>query len=242
LKQKKRLKLQVYLSGLLYHATKDQEEEKVIISRNKYILNKDDIKIVIDSLLNQIKIKIDSWDNSEAYWCLQKLLFIDFKLRKHKPICGFYIHTPKYISGTKSTINIKNEDQRHFKYCVLYESSKNEIKKKGQEIYNYKKLEKKFPNVLNFERIQFPFTVQDIKKFCQLNSSINTYLFEENTIIPHVTYSEKEKRERHINLLLLNVNDNYHYIYNKNLSRLIQVKSIVNNIQRRMPKISPGYP
>ncbi len=56
-------------------------------------------------------------------------------------------------------------------------------------MYYYKKLEEKYPNVLNFEGIQVP----DIKKFCQLNSniSINVYLFEENTIIAYATYSEK---------------------------------------------------
>jgi hypothetical protein len=48
------------LPGLFYHVTKDQEEDKAIISKNKYILNKNDIKSLIKSLLNEIKIKIDT--------------------------------------------------------------------------------------------------------------------------------------------------------------------------------------
>jgi hypothetical protein len=106
---------------------------------------------------------------------------------------------------------------------------KDEIKKNAQEMYHYKKLEEKYPNFLNFEGIQFPVKVPDIKKFCRMNNniSINIYLYEDSKIFPYKTFTEKEKREHHINLLLLNLNNNYHYIYIKNLSRLIS--SQINN-------------
>ncbi len=91
----------VYISGLFYHVTKNQEE-KAIISKNKYILNKSDIKFVTDSLLNQIKVKIDTWDSNQAYLRLQKVLYIDLKLREYKPISGSsYIPTSKLVSDTK---------------------------------------------------------------------------------------------------------------------------------------------
>ncbi len=161
-------------------------------------MNKSDIKFVIDSLLNQIKIKIDTWDSNEAYWRLQKVLYINLKLRECKPISGsFYIPTPKHIPDGQSTINIQIEDQKCFKYCLLYGLFKDKIKKNVQEMYHYKKLEEKYPNVLNFEGIRFPVRVPDIKKFCQLNSniSINVYLFEENTIIPLCNiFRERKKR------------------------------------------------
>ncbi len=51
-------------------------------------------------------------------------------------------------------------------------------------MYHYKKLEEKYPNVLNFEGIQFPVKVPDIKKFCRMNN---------NTVIPRYSkprYSE----------------------------------------------------
>jgi hypothetical protein len=52
----------------------------------------------------KIKIKIDTWDNNEAHWRLQKVLYIDLKLREYKPISGSsYIPTTKHISDTKST-------------------------------------------------------------------------------------------------------------------------------------------
>ncbi len=41
--KKKGLKAQVYLSGLFYHVTKNEKEEKPFISKNEYILNEEDI-------------------------------------------------------------------------------------------------------------------------------------------------------------------------------------------------------
>jgi hypothetical protein len=50
------------------------------------------------------------WDSNKAYWRLQKVLYIDLKLREYKLISGSScIPTPKHISDTESTINIKNE-------------------------------------------------------------------------------------------------------------------------------------
>jgi hypothetical protein len=39
-----------------------------------------------------------------------------------------YIKTLKCISDKKATINIQNEDQKCFKYCMLYHKHKNKIK------------------------------------------------------------------------------------------------------------------
>ncbi len=89
---------------------------------------------------------------------------------------------------------------------------KDEIKKNAQEMYHYKKLEEKYPNVLNFKWIQFPVKVQDIKKFCRMNNNISINVYEDNKIFPYETFTEKEKREHHINLLLIKLNENYHYI------------------------------
>ncbi len=94
-------------------------------------MNKDDTKFVIDSLWDRIKIKIHTWDSNEEYWRLQNFLNIDFK----KTISSSsYIPIPKLISDTKSTINIKNEDQKCFKYCLLYGLFKDETKKNTQEM------------------------------------------------------------------------------------------------------------
>ncbi len=39
-------------------------------------------------LLSYINNDISSWDNNEAYWHLDEVLFVDFKLREYKPLKG----------------------------------------------------------------------------------------------------------------------------------------------------------
>jgi hypothetical protein len=68
---------------------------------------------------------------------------IDFKLREYKPLSGSsYIELPEWINNEKATINIKNEDQKCFKYFMLYHKHKNEIKWNPERIYHYSKWEK----------------------------------------------------------------------------------------------------
>jgi len=234
LKQKKGIKLQIFLLGSFYHILKHEEDDKSLVSKNGLITNKDQIRDIIILLLNQIKDKIDLWDNNEAYWRLREVLFIDFKLREYKPLKGSsYIPTPERISKTKSVINIKNEDQKCFKYCLLYRLYRDRLRNNPQEMYHYRTLENEFPNRLNFKGIQFPVKVHDVKKFCEQNKdiSINVYLYEGGSVIPYETCCFRDKREIHVNLLLLNEGEKYHYVYIKSLSRLLP--SQINNKQHK---------
>jgi len=225
LKERKGLKVQSYLNGLFYNGHLDVIKEIGIISKNKIILNSEEINTVITNLIKEIKDKIDEWDNNEAYWNLNKILFIDFKLREYNPLRGSsYIPTPRDIYLTKSVINIKNEDNKCFKYCILYGLFKNEISDNPERIYHYRKIENKYPNRLNFEGIEFPVKIESIEKFCNQNKDISInvyYIGEKNKIFPYKTCTQEERKTNHMNLLLLQDNDKSHYVIINNLSRLI---------------------
>jgi hypothetical protein len=78
---------------------------------------------------------------------------IDFKLREYKPLSGFsYIEIPKWINDKKkATINIKIEDQKCFKYCMLYHKHKNEIPHHPERVSWYSKGD----NDYDFTKIKF---------------------------------------------------------------------------------------
>jgi len=172
LKQKKRFKLQIVLTAKFkkFHPASGTEEfnELTVPSKNRNIFREDEIKRTVADLLSEIHEKIESWDNNEGYWHLENVNHIDLKIREYKPLSGSsYIQTPKWISGKKATINIKNEDQKCFKYCMLYHKHKNEIKCHPERINRYKEWDnlKEF----NFDGIKFPVEVNDLKKFCKQN-------------------------------------------------------------------------
>jgi len=225
LSEKQGIKLQIYSMGLFYNRLSDENREIGITSKNIIILNKKDIKKSIINLIEKIEDKIDSWENNEAYWLLKRILLIDFKLREYKTLAGSsYIPTPDWISKTKSIINIKNEDNKCFKYCILYGLYNNEINNHPERINHYKNLENN-QNKLNFNNIQFPVKIDDIKRFCNQNNqiSINVYYINDNNknIFPYLTYAQNEKRQYHINLLLLQDNEKTHYVIIKNLGKLV---------------------
>jgi hypothetical protein len=226
LKQKKGFKLQVVLTGIFkkFHPATGTEEfdELPVPSKNRIILREDEIKTTVEDLLNKIHEKIESWDNNEGYWHLINVIHVDLKIREYKPLSGSsYIKTPKWISDKKATTNIKNEDQKCFKYCMLYHKYKKEIKWNPERLYHYKKWENS--KEFNFDGIKFPVEVNDLKKFCKQNDiSLNLYITSEKEIIPHLTCAKDERKPDHVNLLLLKDEEKSHYIYVNDLSRLVR--------------------
>jgi hypothetical protein len=147
LTQRKGIKLQAFLMGSFYNRLSDENKEISVLSKNIIILNAGNIKNSIVKLINEIREKIEAWDNNEAYWHLKRVLFIDFKLREYKPLRGSsYIPTPVKIDSTKSIINIQNkEDNKCFKYCILYGLFKDEINNHPERVTHYKKKEMEYP-------------------------------------------------------------------------------------------------
>src|SRR5207244_3412701 len=134
LREKSGLKIQIVTRGLFRKfipATgKEEFEEITIASNNKTVLREEELNEVVRELLTQIDNKIESWDNNEGYWHLVRIIHVDLKLREYKPLSGSnYIELPDWISAKKATINIKNDDQKCFKYCMSYHKHKHEIKK-----------------------------------------------------------------------------------------------------------------
>jgi len=78
-----------------------------------------------------------------------------------------------------------------------------------------------YTTMLNLKDIEFPMTLNQIKKFENLNEiSINVYCIEKKEILP-IRVTDK-KLDKHINLLYVqDNNDMEHFVWIKNLSRLV---------------------
>ncbi len=220
---KSSVKLQIIFNGKFskFQPSTGKEEfgDIIIPSSNKEILREDQINEMIVEALNEINEYIENQDNNEGYWHLESVINVDFKLREYKPLSGSsYINLPSWISAKKATINIKNDDQKCFKYCMLYHKHKDQIKNNPERISWYSK----FKNSYDFKGIKFPVSIEDIKKFSnQNNVSVNVYIVKEKEILPYLTNARDKKKDDHVNLLLIENDEQNHYVYIKNLSRLI---------------------
>lgn len=114
---------------------------------------------------------------------------------------------------------MKNTDEKCFKYSILSKFD-NRLNKCEFSKYNFKIVEKK--NGLNFNCIDFPTPVKQIKTFERINNvTVNVFsLGDKSLIFP--LYMNKNESDNHFDLILFNNNEASHYCYIKNFSRLIR--------------------
>ena len=117
-------------------------------------------------------------------------------------------------------INIKNEDQKCFTYCLLYHLNQNKIKNNPQRVSNYKQYE----NTVDFTGIEFPVSIKDIPKIEKMNNiAVNVFGYENKSTFP--IFISDTQTENPLNLLLISKDDKRHYIYIKDFNRFMYKKT-----------------
>ena len=135
-----------------------------------------------------------------------------------------YIDLPKELKNKKAIINMKNEDNKCFLWCVL--RALNPKDANGERID--KDLKSK-EHTLNMEGIAYPVDFKGIKRFEKQNLDISISILgysKDERIYPlrisKYTKSKKEDERKHnIVLLLIKNGENSHYCLIKNLSALL---------------------
>jgi len=144
---------------------------------------------------------------------------------KTKAIAGkSYIELPDWIKNKNACVNIKNDDEKCFKWCLLAYKYYNEIKNKDKNkpIY-YKKYWDEIKEPENFE---YPVKLSDIEKFEELNDikvNVIEIMEDKEDFKPLRTTNVINKNV--VNLLLIYDGVNSHYVWIKNISRLYASKT-----------------
>ena len=147
-----------------------------------------------------------------------------------------YIDLPKELKNKNAIINMKNEDNKCFLWCVLRALNPSKDKHPSRIDKDLKSKE----NTLNMEGIEYPVSLKDINRFEKQNPEISISVLgysKDERIYPlrisEFTKKKKEDERKHnIVLLLIKNRDNSHYCYVKNLSALLS--SQVNNHKSKL--------
>ena len=128
---------------------------------------------IIDSMIETIKERFENFNNKGSNWVLEEVLSLDVQFTQYIPLRGrSYIKLPKFLKNKKAIINMKNEDNECFKWCItraLFPVEKNaeRIDKNLRE--NSKKL--------NWNGLKFPIDFKQINTFENLNQTfLSMYL------------------------------------------------------------------
>jgi len=148
-------------------------------------------------------------------WEFRGVVTLDINTAAYKPLNGGgYIDLPKILENKKAIINMKNDDDQCFKWCVT--RALNPVEKNPQRITpDLRKQAEK----LNWNNINFPASFKDIKTFEENNPGIkiNVFGYEKDEIYP----LRHTKDEDAIDLLFLSNEKTNHYCWIKNLNRLL---------------------
>lgn len=198
--KRKCLKFRLSLLGV-YHriANEDMEFEESIkhfnsdfhvsSSSEQFLSQYEDAKTILLQRNDDFNSMYSGWGLLENSFILVTMYTYQMKF------AGSYIPTPKALRKRNALVNIKNECNRCFLYCVLYHfySSKILNKKDKTKAESYDQFMKNF----NYGDLKFPFNLNDICKFEKLNTesdiSINVYSYK-SSLNFEVKLCEEEKR------------------------------------------------
>ena len=141
-----------------------------------------------------------------------------FSVVKWKPMKGSsYIPLPNNLKNKKALINIKNQDQKCFKWAVT--RALNPTNKHPDRIT---KILIQQSNQYNWDGISFPTPITEIARFEKNNNiSINVMANNGDSEV-YPLQGSKHKSEIKISLMLITDDDqNSHYVVVKNMSRLL---------------------
>lgn len=195
------------------------EKLNFFINTNTHSLLKEDSRIdfYVNSCI-EIKNKIETQEIKGSGWSFLRPINLTMSQNKYSLFKGrSFLELPKWIADKKAIINVKNDDEKCFKWALL--SALYSVDKDPQRLYHYKK----YSNELDFNGIDFPVEITKIPKIEKMNNlAINVFTNDEKQIIPLYLSKQKEIPENKIiDLFLIKNKDKSHYCWIKNINRFL---------------------
>ena len=216
LSNNRNMKLNVRTEGLFEKLEYDdggdelgsQELVYALPSTRFNISNEDELTQALEDSAKQILLQIQNLEASTSNLRFKKILSITIHYDKYDydpTRAGKYIELPEWIKLKKACINIKNKDQKCFKYCIQSVVYDKISKHHPEEMFHYNKLK---DDILNWDGVNFPTGNGDIDRFEENNKLVSINVFEpddclnDNKIILHRgTKNRNAKYERFVKSL-----------------------------------------
>ena len=161
-------------------------------------LTETDEKKLLDKMIARIGEVLANFQQSGSNWVFQKIIRLEIHFTNWQPLGGStFFPLPAKIKNKKALINLKNEDNQCFKWCVV--RALNPVDKNPNRIT--KELIEQAKS-LNWNGLKFPVDLKQIKIFENNNPSIsiNVFGYEEEVYPLKIS---KDKKIINIDLLLI---------------------------------------
>ena len=193
---------------------------------NKLILESTDLYEIYDEIIDEIEEEIQKTQDAEGSgWVFVEVENLTLHTSIWDPInAGSYIDLPKELKNKKAIINMKNEDNECFKWCVL-----RALYPKDNHPENIDKDLKSKQDSINMKGIKYPVSFRGIDHFESQNPGISITIlgYNKDERVYPLKISKYTGCKNDIVLLLLKDGENSHYCLVKNISALLA--SQINN-------------
>ena len=216
------IKAILYLICIMYKQTNTGvvRQEFAFHSAIKLILENTDVGEVYNEMADEIEASIQKVENAEGSgWALEKIKNLTLHTAKWDPLnAGSYIDLPANLKNKKAIINMKNQDNECFKWCVL--RALNPVEKHKDRVD--KNLISK-QDTLNMKGIKYPVDFRGIDRFESLNPNISITVlgYNQDERVYPLKVSKYTGCEHDITLMLLKDGENSHYCLVNNMSALL---------------------
>ena len=195
-------------------------------SRRYEITNSTQLQDVINKMAADIELQIELKQFHKSGLRIHAIDKLTVNFDRYNPTrAGSYIELPKWIADKKACINIKNEDNKSFKYSVQCGVLGIDKIAHPERISQYAKVK---DDIINWQHMNYPAGDRDIDRLEDGNRgvlSINVYEEIElngNKSIALHRRTHLANAKHHVNLLKIDDGKGkYHYVYIKDYSRLV---------------------
>ena len=197
----------------------------------KLILEGTDENDIYDEMVEEILEEIDMTRDAEGSgWRFEKVIKLVLHTTRWDPInAGSYIELPQKLKNKKAIINMKNQDDKCFMWCVL--RALNPKDNHPERIDNDLKSK---VDILNMKGIDYPVDFRGIDRFESQNPEISITVlgYNKNERVNTLKVSKYTGCKHNIVLLLIKNGEKSHYCLIKNISSLLS-SQINNNDHKR---------
>ena len=166
---------------------------------------------VAEEMIQEMIEAMENYNKRGSNWIFKKVIRLDVNFVRWNPLGGSaWIPLPEKLAQKKAVINMKNQDEFCFKWCIsraanMVESHPERITPKLREQ----------AEEFDWTDCKFPMTLDKIK-FFEKRNNISVNVYEWNVCPLRIT---KEEKPFHVDLVFLTKDSQNHFALIKNFSR-----------------------
>ena len=158
------------------------EVEPTFLSKNKANLEGNNAFKIFDEMVEEVMVNMANYQREGSNLQFEKVIELVVPFARYEPLRGSsFIPLPTKLKNKKAIVNMKNEDNECFKWCVT--RALNQVDKNAERITKELRQEAK---KLDWSGIEFPMPLQKIDNFERRNPGIAIFVFgfDEKNVFP----------------------------------------------------------